>query len=376
MPSPAVARMPATSPVSRPGVAGQVADGALDQKIVRLLRRGRIAGLSVAILKDGSLVWSTGYGWADVVDRQPVRPDTLFMLASVSKTVTATAIMQLVERGHFGLEDDVGDIAGFPVRNPAHPDTPITVRMLLEHTSSIRDNNNVIGALYGPGDSPIALRDYVAGYLTPGGAYWSTSNYSSAAPGAAHSYSNVAVTLAGYLVEAAAGEPFDRWCERHIFTPLGMDDVGWFLRDVRTDLVAAPCIWDPQTRRFDQLVQYGYPDYPDGQLRAAAPQLARFLGAYAQDGAYEGRRILEAATVQRMLTAQHPDIDPHQGLIWIVGDAYGHNGGDAGVTTEMFYDPNDDVGVILLTNTTIASPQSYRAWMALDKLLWRFARSL
>jgi CubicO group peptidase (beta-lactamase class C family) len=375
--APVMLRGHALVPVSEPGVGGQKVSPRLDRAVVRLMSTAHIPGVSVALLKRGRLVWSKGYGWADIARRRAVTSATIFMLASISKTVTATAVLQAVQDGYFALDDDVSGIVGFEVRNPRYPGRKITVRMLLEHTSSIRDTTAVWDELYSRGDSPISLRDFLVGYLTPGGAYWHRSNFYSSAPGKEYHYTSPGVDLAAQCVAASTGMPFDEWCRRRVFEPLGMTHTGWFLRDVPAGLVAVPYEWRPTARRYEQFPQYCYPDYPCGQLRTTATQLARFLSAWARGGELDGRRILESSLVREALRVGRPQINASQGLIWYhSGERFGHSGGDYGVSTDMYYDPGQDVGVIVLANESVGRAEAWRSWADLDRRLWAFARSL
>lgn len=351
------------------GGADLPADPELDAFLGAQIAAGHVPGLSAAVLRHGALVWAGAYGLADVEQGVPVETDTLFLLASISKTVVSVALMQLEEQGLLSLDDDVGTLVPFDVRHPDYPGEPITVRMLATHTSSIRDDWNTLDANYVDGDSPIALGDFLSGYLTPGGAYYSpTTNFAPGAPGTGWEYSNIAVTLAGYVVEAVSGEPFDAYCESHVFAPLKMNETAWRIGDLDPTHVAMPYAYDGAG--YSSYGMYGYPDYPDGLLRTSAPQLARFLSAFAHDGSLDGAKVLEPATAQAMRQAQVPGIDPTQGIIWYwQGDTIGHTGGDLGVSTSMFYRPADGAGVIFLMN---AEPEA-AAYGAIEQRLWQKA---
>jgi len=169
---------------------------AFDDRIVELMRAGKLPGLSAAVVRGDELLWSRGYGWANIHDREPISRGTLFMLASISKTVVGTAVMQAVEEGLFGLDDDVNDILPFPVRIPAHPHRSISGRQLLTHTSSIRDRWSVWNGLYADGDSPIPLGGFLQRYLVPGGDEYLDANFFDARPGSAYHYSNIGTALA------------------------------------------------------------------------------------------------------------------------------------------------------------------------------------
>lgn len=344
-------------------------DPALDADLAAQIEAGHVPGLSAAVLRHGELVWAGAYGLADVDGAVPVKTSTLFLLASISKTVVSVALMQLEEKGLLSLDDDVGTLVPFDVRHPDYPNVPITVRMLVTHTSSIRDDWNTLDDGYVAGDSPIALGDFVGGYLTPGGALYSAStNFVPAPPGTTWEYSNVAVTLAGYVVEAVSGEPFDAYCQSHVFGPLAMNESAWRLSALDPQHVALPYAYDGAA--YSSYGHYGYPDYPDGLLRTSAPQLARFLSAFAHDGSLDGVEVLEPATAQAMRQAPMPQVDPTQGVIWYwQGDTIGHTGGDLGVSTSMFYRPADGAGVIFLMN---AEPTD-AAYSAIEQRLWQKA---
>src|SRR5262249_18790043 len=152
------------------------------------------------------------------------------MLASISKVVTGVALMQAHERGAFDLDDAIDARLPFPVRNPSFPDVPITYRMLLTHTSSINDTDEVDDHVAKGHDSPIPLATFLPQYLAPGGAYYTKGSWDRHhAPGTRYAYSNVGASLAGELVERIGGESLEAICQKQIFGPLGMDETSWFL---------------------------------------------------------------------------------------------------------------------------------------------------
>ncbi|MFN2377379.1 MAG: serine hydrolase domain-containing protein [Candidatus Binatia bacterium] len=345
-----------------------------------------IPGLGAALIRGGQVVWARGYGLRHSSPDRPVLPDTPFLLASISKTVTATAVLQLVEDGVFGLDDDIDAILDFDVDNPLVPgDETITVRHLLTHTSGLADDESVWGgfpgeaaSLYVLGDSPIALRDFLVGYFTPGGQWYDAHrNFTASTPGTQYLYSNLATALLGYLVEAATGTSLDDHCDSHLFAPLGMLDTGWHLSDFAAVDLAMP--YESFGGGLQEWGHYGYPDYPNGQLRASAADLARFLAAWAGGGIIDGVRILEEATVAEALTVQSPGVDPAQGLSWYYAtigsrSVVGHNGGDYGATTDMFFDPATGNGVVVLVNTD-ETPARVRAMARIEEALFAISES-
>jgi CubicO group peptidase (beta-lactamase class C family) len=335
----------------------------LDLLIEGQIEATGIPGLGAAIVRAGEPFWSGGYGQRHIGPSRPLLTDTPFMLASISKTVAATAVLQLIEDGEFGLDDDIDTILDFTVDNPRVPgDEVITVRHLLTHTSGLIDDADVWGgypgqsnSLYELGDSSIPLRDFMVGYFTPGGEWYSASNnFLPNAPGTSFEYSNLATALLGYLVEAATGIPLDDHSDARIFTPLAMTSTGWHLADFVSSDVAMP--YESYGSQRVEWGQYGFPDYPNGQLRSSATDLARFLAAWASGGILDGQRVLEAATVAEALTLQVPSIEKTQGLSWYYEtlgsrEVVGHNGGDYGATTDMFFEPSTGDGVVVLINT-------------------------
>ena len=332
-----------------------VAPAGLDQAVRELMSAGRLPGLSAAVVRDAEVVWSRAWGLANIAAGRRVTPDTLFMLASVSKTVVATAVLQAVEEGLFELDGDVNDVLPFSVRNPVHPDQRLTVRQLLTHTSSIRDNWNLLIDSYVAGDAHMELGRFLRRYLAPSGADLAPNNYYAFGPGRSYRYANVGASLAAYLVEAASGTGFDTWCERRIFAPLGMDRAGWHLAGLPRRDIAMPYGWAGAKNEYVPYGQYGYPDYPDGALRTTAPQLARHLAMVMGNGSWRGHRLLAEETVRELRRDQVPALEPGQGLIWFQlqregRTLFGHDGGDDGVATVCFFDPETEVGVVALAN--------------------------
>jgi CubicO group peptidase (beta-lactamase class C family) len=364
----------------------------LRDEIERLLAETGGPGIACAIVAPGRTLWSDGFGLADRERRLPMRADTLLNVASVSKTVTATAVLQLWEEHRFRLEDDVAGHLSFPIRNPRFPDLPITFEQLLTHRSSIRDGPGYV-ASYACGDPTLSLKDWLEAYFTPGGRYQdSAANWHDWAPGTAHppseeaAYSNVGYGVLGHLVEALAGQPFEAFCRARIFRPLGMGATGWFLREVdvarhATPYTRVPTSLTPELRGLLSALAptgapadapapgalaarclYSFPNYPDGSLRTSANDLARFLAAYLAQGRADGGRILEEATIDTMLSGQHfgQHLCWHR---WKLPDGrtlIGHSGGDPGVSTYLGFDPSSRIGVVSLRNWELGGEQSAR----------------
>jgi CubicO group peptidase (beta-lactamase class C family) len=197
--------------------------------------------------------------------------------------------MQLYEKDLFQLDDDIDNYLPFKVRNPFYPGTPITFRMLLAHTSSISDNSAILDTMYSFGmDHPMPLDTFLVNYLTPGGRLYDPEmSFSNFEPGSQWEYSNYAIALCGYLVQAITSVPFDAYCNVNIFQPLEMTNTAWFMKNLDTTLIARP--YQYYNGQYIDYGLYGYPDYPDGQLRTTVASLGNFLLANIDNGAFHGK---------------------------------------------------------------------------------------
>jgi CubicO group peptidase (beta-lactamase class C family) len=313
------------------------------------------------VIRDGQVEFSKGYGLADVESGRGAGPDTLFTIASTSKTVTATALMILHEQGKFDLDDDINDYLPFEIRNPTFTDTPITFRMLLSHTSSIVDSSAydrfyTLEETPVLPDSPISLEYFITDYFSTEGEWYDTEeNFLKEEPGAVYYYSNMGYGLIGYLVERISGMPFDQFCKQAIFEPLGMERSAWLFKDVDANLMAVPYGYNDLLRKPRPFGFYGYPTYPDGALKTSVNEFARFLSVFVNEGkTFEGEQFLKPETVKEMLTLHNfPGIESPAavGLAWHSdGDSYLHTGGDPGISTFVYFNPETDRAIIFFAN--------------------------
>lgn len=342
----------------------------LDEEILSLMWELKIVGLSAAFVKGGEVVWSGGYGWADLERGRPAEPDTIYRIASVSKPITATALMQLWERGMFDLDDDIGDYLGYPVRNPRYPDDKITFRMLLTHTSSILDQGGYEAALRAP--QPPLLRDLLA----PGGRAYTPATWGDYRPGSRFNYSNFGAGIIGALVEVLSGERFNEYAKNHIFRPLGMD-AGYELADIeRLEKLAviyrpagdarffpsADLLREGEAPQRRPLLPLGnYYIGPAGSVRASVLDLAKFMISHMSGGEYRGVRILRRKTADLMHQLHWYGFGlggmfRKMGLFFHITDAFagrllrGHPGEAYGLVGDMYFDRQEATGVILMVN--------------------------
>lgn len=260
----------------------------LDGFLPYALATGDVAGAVVVVVKDGSTLLQKGYGYADVAARKPVDPaTTLFRPGSISKLTTWTAVMQLVEQGKLDLDADVNGYLDFKI--PARDGKPITLRNIMTHTAGFEER---IKDLIIPEGTPFDPLDVYLKKWVPTRIF---------APGTTPAYSNYATSLAGYILARASGLSFDDYVDQHILAPLGMEH---------------STFRQPLPERLRPFMASGYSRASDGKAKpfevvVAAPagsqsssgaDMARFMIAHLQKGAFGEARILKAETAEQMHT--------------------------------------------------------------------------
>jgi CubicO group peptidase (beta-lactamase class C family) len=239
----------------------------------------RMPSLGLVVVKDGGIFFQKGYGQANDEGNLTASPEqTLFRAASVSKLVTATAIMQLVEQGKLNLDADINTyLTRFQLEN--NYSAPITVRHLLTHTSGIEDR--LFGNTVPSADRLVSLGDYFTAHvprrIRP--------------PGEQIAYSNTGMALAGHLVEAVSGLSFEEYVERNIFQPLGMTRSS-FRQPYPAHL--APDVVPSGADSSAMLL------YPSGSMITPISDMGRFIAAHLNGGKFGDARILSEETVREM----------------------------------------------------------------------------
>lgn len=211
---------------------------------------------------------------------------------------------------------------------------------------------------YGYPNPTITLANCMGRYFPSFGPdYNAVNNFHAQAPGTFYDYSNIATALNGYVTEVASGIPFDLYCDTNIFMPLCMNKTNWNYTFFDSAHIARPYQWTGSS--YVPYPHYGFADYPDGQLRSNVMDLANFMLAYLNGGTLGNSTILSPSSVNQMWTLQVPALDPAQGLNWYQEEIFhstgssflwGHNGGEMGVSTDMYLDPVNDIGIVVLTN--------------------------
>ncbi len=329
----------------------------LDALMAKDMAENHIAGAAVAVVKDGRLFFAKGYGYADVGNGTPVDPEqTIFKIASTTKTFTWTAVMQLVEQGKLDLDADINTYLDFAI-----PDTypePITLKDLMTHTSGFEESYYEILA-----------RD--SSELVPAGE-WLTSHLPERVrpPGAYAGYSNHNTFLAGYIVAQVAGVPYEQYIQENILDPLGMAHAS-----AQNPLPPELNQYQSKSYTFKDGVFQIFPEtgylaqigaVPGEGMAASATDMARFMIAHLQNGFFSdeniaGVRILEEATAQQMhstlftpdpriLGTAHGFFDFSDNGQWTIG----HGGGAAfgEMNNAMLLLPDQNLGLFYIYNST------------------------
>lgn len=246
-----------------------------------------IAGAVVAVVANNQVVFTKGYGYADVAARKPVDPQkTLFRIASISKPFTWTAVMQQVEAGKLDLNTDVNRYMK-GVEIPATFAQPITLKHLLTHTPGFEDN--VIG-LFGREPDPRSLREILQAKMPA----------RVRPPGTLASYSNHGTGLAGYVVECVANQPWEDYIEQKLLKPLKMENT--VVRQPAKDQLPAGLSKGYKWKGGQFVAQeheYCNPG-PAGCISTTAADMTRFMMAHLNDGQLDGAQILKPETARLM----------------------------------------------------------------------------
>jgi CubicO group peptidase (beta-lactamase class C family) len=332
----------------------------LDDLIAYYMDFGEIPSLAAAIVKHNRLVWANGYG------NQPT-VDMIYAIGSITKAITATAVLQLYERGLIGLEDDVSDYLPFTLRNPGYPDTTISFRMLLSHHSSLKGTHadyyqyccwqDLLRAIGLSNQTYPSIAEWFREYLFPNGSS-NPAVWASYSPGAKFVYSNTGFGILGYLIEIISNQSLGQYFSEHIFEPLGMMTTGYNYSDFEEDKLAIPYDLGVTDGELTPLPHYNPWPLGCGGLRTSVLDLSLFLLTHMNKGMLNGTRILKEQTVKLM----HEEISGSRyGLGWgwrtlasQSESVQGHSGIEIGFTALMYFlqepDPAFPYGAIVLTN--------------------------
>ncbi|HLJ91891.1 MAG TPA: serine hydrolase domain-containing protein [Gemmataceae bacterium] len=340
----------------RPPITGEARPGLdrFDAVLLEMLHKHGVPGGSLCLAKDGRLVLARGYGWANVKAREPVRPEMLFGIGSVSKAVTAVAVLKLVETGKLRLQDHAFDVLKDLHPLPGQKEDPrvrtITIRQFLNHTSGYESmpHKPEAAQAFGVKQENLTADQIIRYRLGKPLAY---------APGTEAQYSNYGYLVLGQIIEHASGEPYADYVDRHVLRPMGIRHAA-----CNVTLATYPADW---VHRYNRNGEELPPLKPlqgaaGGGWLTSAVELARFMTAV--DGT-RGSAFLPPRLMREMLAAPPPPVKPrkngsHFGLGWDTvrftpkGPTYTKNGGLPGYRAYVGHTPENVDWAVLLNGGT------------------------
>jgi CubicO group peptidase (beta-lactamase class C family) len=366
-------------------------DGALTNEISELVESGDIPSLQVCVVS-GDDKWVKGFG-------EQTDEDTVFLVGSIQKVFVAVSILQLYEEGLVGLDDDVNTHMPFSIRHPGHPDTPITIRMLLSHRAGL-DATLPSEFVYDWGyDNPpewtrsfsealvnISLEEWLEMNLGEGGSLYSPSHWEWE-PDTKYSYSNNGYKILMCILERVTGQPIQDYMDEHIFTPLQMGHTGFDCLEFMDEHAT------PHTRKYGNDTNIPLPVW-NGRymLRSSASDMGNLMMALMNDGVFEDTQILEKETVELMATNTRPSFFLRNYVRKLKRDGYGmgievcnhgllgHGGSTVGFTGEFYFSPSKDTGFVRLSNVNAILDYTSEGWQdigqATDQIRTMFMRKM
>lgn len=322
--------------------------------IQQIMQENPVMGLSVAVVKNNKIIYTQSLGLKDAETNTPLSNENIFRIASISKSFSATAIMQLVEAKKLSLDQDVSELIGFKVRNPKFPETVITLRLMLSHLSSINDSQGYFSL-----DS-----------INPAKSENWNNCYNNYEPGKGYVYCNLNFNIIGTIIEKVSGERFDTYIQNHILKPLQLYG-GYYVNGLdkskfatiyeyqpdASKFVVSPNAYAPKTTEV-AAYQMGYsaPIFsPTGGMKISAQDLATYMMMHANYGKYNGVRIISKKSSKLMQTAVS-DVARYGFALETPGSIIdgekliGHTGSAYGLFSAMFFNPQEKYGIVVISN--------------------------
>ena len=330
-----------------------------EEGIQKVMKENKAVGFSVAVVKHNKIVYTHSFGMKDIDKGTVLSDNDIFRIASISKSFSATSIMQLVEANKLSLDDDFSNLVGFKVRNPKYPNTVITLRMIMSHTSSVNDSQGyfTLDAI-----NPAKNTD------------WSKC-YNDYEPGKGYAYCNLNFNMTGAVIERYSGERFDQYVKHHILDPLGLYggycvdslDKSKFvtLYEYNKDsakFIAASAAYNPRSEEIkNHILGVTTPLFsPTGGMKISATDLAKYMIMHSRHGKYNGGRIISKKSSIQMQTKISED--EGYGLALETTDKLipgetmcGHTGSAYGLSSAMFFNVKKKFGIVVICNGFEAS---------------------
>lgn len=328
-------------------VESQTLSGFADDFFTKKMSEHHVPGAAIVVVKDGGVLFSKGYGYADMENDVPVDPqETIFRAASVSKIFTITGALQLEEQGHINFNSDVNDyLENFSVENKY--EEPLRIKYLLTHTDGFETRD--LGTFAQEPADLLPLEEVLKNDL----------NSPVQSPGSMITYGGYGTALLGYLISAVKNEPFEEYIDGNIFKPLNMESSTFsqVLPDSMKRNVATVYKYEDEANQFVPTPFLYVSTAPTGALSTTPEDMGKFIIALLNKGQYDGKRILQEDTVEKMLSRQYA---PHPSL---PGVTYGfmetlyngqkgivRDGSGVGIRSQIFLLPEHNLGYFYVQN--------------------------
>ncbi|MEM8525999.1 MAG: serine hydrolase [Bacteroidota bacterium] len=314
----------------------------------------KMGGFAVAVFDADTTFYVNGFGYADLENGIPYTVNTEQYVASIAKTTIGIALLKAQELGLLKVEDPINQYLPFEVKNPKFPSSPITIRHLSTHTSSLDYNEAVVESLYVEEElKRESLASFMDDYFNSG-----TVKYSHRAPGEDWNYSNIGASLAAYIIELQSDMSFSAFTQQYIFDPLRIENTTWF--ESHSDSNQWTTYYEIKEKKLRKVKTSGVQLYPSRDMITNVQDLTTYCQAIiAQD-----QRLLSKASFATLLApslsskVSNQSVDNH-GLFFMIdrnqyGITYqltGMNGGDNCINTMMWFDPVTEIGYIFIGNT-------------------------
>ena len=326
-----------------------------EAEIATLMKQLEVVGLSVVVVKKGDIVYTKSFGLKNRESNTPLADSDLFRIASISKSFSATSIMQLAAAGKLSLDEDFSKLVGFKVRNPKFPEKVITLQMVLSHRSSINDTQGYFNLdVINPDKN----------------ADWAKC-YNSYEPGTGYQYCNLNYNLVGTVIEKLSGERFDQYVKHHVLDPIGL--YGGYCVDSldksrfttlyeynaknADHFTVAELAYNPRSEEIKNYVMgYSTPIFsPTGGMKISATDLARYMTMHMNLGKYQSKRIMPKKYAKAMQTSLSKEEGYGMAIMslddLIAGKTMkGHTGSAYGLYSAMFFQPKEKFGFVVITN--------------------------
>ncbi len=377
----------------------------MTEKLAEISKTTCFNGFGVALVNDKEILYQNGFGITNFETKQKYDESTVQNIASVSKTFIGIAILKAQELGKLNLDDPINEYLPFKVINPYYPETPITIRHLATHTSSIndtegyltnavvlKDTTNLTNNLkidisptkFNPPSAKISIEEFLINILGSNGQWYSEEVFLKKEPGKLFNYSNIGSTLAALVLEKATGTSYDKLTTAYILEPLQMNSSGWSFNTI--DFSNYTHTFQNKTTPYPY---YSLNTYPDGGMLTTANDMSKYIlelmKGYLGKGTLLSKESyneyftpqLKAENFIDRSTSEYSD-EYNMGITMGFGSTgnFGHTGGDPGLFSVIWFDKDSKIGRYFIVNTECDNKEFGKSQKAIYDLIDEYSIKL